>query len=442
MSLNTIAQKSGLILGMRHSIARDLVPTLHTTVIEQQRICAVVEELCSALQTFCPRVEPSNLIEGAFTLDPQGLGHLYGDYQTWAKSVHRYLRARHWRASVGVGFHRHRCLAVARIKRGPWVIDTPQQERTLSNSVSLTSLGLSGAICEDLSLLGVESLGDFLALSVGEIHSRFGAEASGLHRLFDDQEQLPIQARAFEDPIEVSFQLEPPDHDLHRLLFAIKGALHSLLSQSSARAEAVCALKVALHIEHAPVQIERIEPAEPTTDLMTLLELIRLRFGQKQFEGDIEEVVLTAQTERHQFTQQKLLKEATKRDPDAANRALARVRAAYGTHAVSQASVHPAHLPEAKFRWNKETAVHRGVYHATGRPRLIRRLYAKPKPLSKPIFKDDSITEVQGPYRISGGWWKREVERDYYYATNVDGDLLWLFYDKPRKRWYVHGVVD
>jgi protein ImuB len=49
---------------------------------------------------------------------------------------------------------------------------------------------------------------------------------------------------------------------------------------------------------------------------------------------------------------------------------------------------------------------------------------------------------MYGPYRVSGGWWKRLVERDYYYAETDHGDLLWLFYDRPRKRWFLHGVLD
>ena len=53
-----------------------------------------------------------------------------------------------------------------------------------------------------------------------------------------------------------------------------------------------------------------------------------------------------------------------------------------------------------------------------------------------------AIEHMYGPYRVSGGWWKRLVERDYYYAETDHGDLLWLFYDRPRQRWFLHGVLD
>jgi protein ImuB len=83
---------------------------------------------------------------------------------------------------------------------------------------------------------------------------------------------------------------------------------------------------------------------------------------------------------------------------------------------------------------------------------MIRRVYARPRPLAprKPkepeagpsLAKDHAIEHMYGPYRVSGGWWKRLVERDYYYAETDHGDLLWLFYDRPRKRWFLHGVLD
>jgi hypothetical protein len=83
-----------------------------------------------------------------------------------------------------------------------------------------------------------------------------------------------------------------------------------------------------------------------------------------------------------------------------------------------------------------------------------------------------------GPYRVSGGWWAREVTRDYYYARAAveargssareprndcahaqeprastdcahapeprasNASLLWVFFDVPRNAWFLHGVVD
>ncbi|MEZ4326231.1 MAG: hypothetical protein R3B40_13510 [Polyangiales bacterium] len=54
----------------------------------------------------------------------------------------------------------------------------------------------------------------------------------------------------------------------------------------------------------------------------------------------------------------------------------------------------------------------------------------------------ERVQRMYGPYRVSGGWWKRTVERDYYYAETDAGGLLWVYWDRPRAAWFLHGTVD
>jgi protein ImuB len=450
--LNALAKKGRLRIGMRQTVARDLLPTLHTAVVSQERVVEIKKELVTSLQTFSPRVEAIDH-PGAFHLDPEGLQRLYGGYHTWATSIHRYLRARHWHNAVTVGFHRHRALAVAMTHAGVTILKSSDEEHKQSNVTPLREFDLPGALCESLGTLGIETLGDFLAVPVGELHSRFGERASALHDLFTEGLQLPIQPHAFDEPARISFQIEPPDDDQHRLLFAIKGALHSLLHQVRARGEAIQSLRLSLHLERAPMHEEHVEPATPTLDLMLVLELIRLRLGEISLAGAVEEVELLANTVRASAEQVALPGHQPRRDMGAAHRALARIRAAYGEHSVTRARVREAHLPEASFRW--EPIQHARVGEQNEAPpvsSMVRRVFARPKPLpprvpKKPeagpsLTEDQAIEHMYGPYRVSGGWWKRLVERDYYYAETDHGDLLWLFYDRPRKRWFLHGVLD
>ena len=450
--LNTLARKSRIRIGMRQTVARDLLPNLHTAVVSPEETSEVRRELITSLQTFSPRVEAIDHA-GAFHIDPEGLRRLYGGYRNWAISIHRYLQARHWRNSVTVGFHRHRALAVAMMHGGVTVLGSVDEEREQSNETPLCEFGLPGELCESLEALGIETLGDFLALPAGELHSRFGARASALHDLFAEDIQLPIQPHAFEEPARISFQVDPPDEDQTRLLFAIKGALHSLLHQVRARGEAIQSLELSLHLERAPLHRENIEAASPTLDLMLVLELIRLRLGEVSLQGAVEEVELLANTVRAHAEQVALPGHQPRRDMSAAHRALARVRAAYGEHSVTKARVREAHLPEASFRW--EPIQHARVGEQSEAPAvssIVRRVYARPKPLpprepkepeaGPSLERNHTIEHMYGPYRVSGGWWKRLVERDYYYAETDHGDLLWLFYDRPRKRWFLHGVLD
>ena len=450
--LNALARKSRLRIGMRQTVARDLLPSLHSAVVSPDESSELSRELIRALQTFSPRVEALEHA-GAFHLDPQGLKRLYGDYHNWATSIHRYLQARQWRNSVTVGFHRQRSLAVAMTQNGVRILKNEDEEREQSNRTSLREFDLPGELCESFGALGIETLGDFLAVPAGELLSRFGAEASALHDSFADDMQLPIQPHSFDEPTQISFQVDPPDDDQTRLLFAIKGALHSLLHQVRARGESIRALELSLHLERAPLHQEQIEPASASLDLMLLLELIRLRLGESNLKGAVEEVEIVAKTVRAQAEQVALPGHQARRDMRAAHRALDRIRAAYGEQSVTKARLREAHLPEASFRWEpiQEARLGEPPEH-TPVSSMVRRVYARPKPLpprlpkepeaGPSLAKEHAIEHMYGPYRVSGGWWKRLVERDYYYAETDHGDLLWLFYDRPRKRWFLHGMLD
>lgn len=450
--LNGLAAKSRLRIGMRQIVARDLLPHLRTAVVSSDQTSRVIADLVTSLQTFSPKVEAS-AHDGAFYVDPEGLRGLYGGHRNWATCVHRYLRARRWQSAVTVGFHRHRALAVAMTRAGVTILETPEEERMRANEAPLRSFHLPGRVCEGLRALGIETLGDFLSIPAGELHSRFGAEASSLHDSFAESLQLPIQPHGFDEPARISFQVDPPDDDQHRLLFAVKGALHSLLHQVRARGEAIQSLDLSLRLDRASTHRDHLEPASPTLDLMLLLELIRLRLGETQLQGAVEEVEILATTVDAVAEQAPLPGHQPHLDMSAAHRALARIRAAYGPHSVTRARIREAHLPEASFQWEPADLARIGNHSAVPViSSMIRRVYAKPKALRSrepqtpeagpSLGANQAIEHLYGPYRVSGGWWKRLVERDYYYAETNRGDFLWLFYDRPRKRWFLHGVLD
>ena len=81
---------------------------------------------------------------------------------------------------------------------------------------------------------------------------------------------------------------------------------------------------------------------------------------------------------------------------------------------------------------------------------LVRRVYAQPLPLPpRPSHEPEAwlgsggaVVAMYGPYRIAGGWWLRRRERDYHFIELQNGELLWIFYDRPARRWFLHGVVD
>ncbi|MDP7640334.1 MAG: DNA polymerase Y family protein, partial [Candidatus Hydrogenedentes bacterium] len=54
---------------------------------------------------------------------------------------------------------------------------------------------------------------------------------------------------------------------------------------------------------------------------------------------------------------------------------------------------------------------------------------------------DGPVEESIGPHIVSGGWWRKEIERAYYYVRTRKGRWLWIYYDQKRRRWFLQGEV-
>jgi protein ImuB len=369
LELDRLALRRGLRPGLRQGVARSLVPDLRTAVVRETELEALESELVRGLQAFSPRIEPvPDEVGAAFFADPRGLERLFGGLDVWASSVHRYLRARRLRASVVCGHHPWLALALARTGHRARVLASPEQERAEAEALSLRALGFAEKLCEPLEMLGIETLGGFLAIPSGELCTRFGRDAAELHRRHGERGQLPLQPVGIELPRRVQLELDEPTTELETLLFVAKSGLDPLLAELSERGERPLALLVELHLEtHAPpgpfgtpartlteeerTWVERLEPAEPTADPKVWLELLRLRFGALELPASVLELALEAEPTPTIGHQLQTLTERPKRDVLAAARALARVRATFGDGSVTKATLHEAHLPEARFRW-------------------------------------------------------------------------------------------
>ncbi len=189
---------------------------------------------------------------------------------------------------------------------------------------------------------------------------------------------------------------------------------------------------------------------------MQILGLVRLRLEALRLTAPVEEMTLTAVPVKADAEQLLLFARRPRRELEAANRALARLRAAFGSHAVLRARLTAGHLPAGQFRWEP-------LERLEGEPRprlpsgetaaLVRRLYAKPVQLASPSRHDADgwvpshmtcgpVLRLHGPYIVAGRWWRGAVHREYYFADMQRGDVLWVFYDRPRRRWFLEGRVE
>ena len=448
--VNAPAYRAGVRPGLRYAAGCSLTPDLRAGAISPSEIDEAVETITKRLRYFTPEVEPSVKEPGVFWLNGAGLTRLYPSHEAWARLIAVDLNGMGFRATVVVGFTRFGTYAVAKAQNGIVVLDNPVDERVAARQVQLEYLEIDPDLLNTLMKLGVTTVGAFLALPAGGLLTRFGEAAYRLHRMASGELWTPLQPLKPQEPIRQRLILDDPETDAMRLLFRLKGLLHPLLQTLAVRGEVLAGLTLQFRLDGGEWCEERICPAAPTLDPVQILDLVRLRLETIKLLSGVIEIELTASTVLALAEQHRLIVERPRRDQEAANRALARIRATFGDEAVGRVRLADGHLPEASFRWEpleqglgvrgegsgSQSAI-RNPQSETAKRSLVRRIFARPIPLRLP---PDSTRH--GPYIVSGGWWGRETHRDYYFAETRRGELLWVYYDQSRHNWFLHGTVE
>ena len=264
---------------MRYGAALVLAPALRAGEVTPADVDRAVAAIAEQLLRFTPGVEPCGAEPGVFWLDASGLSQLHGSLRQWATAVGTALGEAGWQPAVACGFTRFGVHAVARAATAgapPTVVRDPDAERILAGQVPLDRLGIDAALCGSLARLGVRTVRAFLALPADGVRRRFGQAAYDLHQRATGGLQPPVQPLRVAEPLVAHSDLEHPETDAGRLLFAIKRLLDRVLAAATARHETLASLTLHLRLDRAAACTERLRPAAPTLDVAEWLNLVRL----------------------------------------------------------------------------------------------------------------------------------------------------------------------
>jgi protein ImuB len=459
------ARRQRVLPGMRYAAALSLARGLRAGAVAEDEIAAGVAQVVETLRGFTPDVEPAAGQPGVFWLRADGLTLLYPSLEEWGQKIHAALRQLGFTARVVVGWSRFGSYAAARGGAGAQVVTFPDAaaERRAAARVTLDRLDLPPAVRDELGKLGVRTAGALARLPASGLRRRYGAEAHRLHQMASGDLEVPLHPAPAIEPIVRSEDLEHAETDASRLLFGVRRALPALLAALARRGEALAELRVKLTLERAAVRTEgfRLSPAAPTLDEKQIVDLVRLRLETASLRAGVTAIDLEAVGTPATVEQLRLFAEKPRRDLRAAAVGMARVRARFGDAAVVRARLLDGHLPEARFGWEEvrelppaaaASSSSAAAVAGTTDPPLVRRIYARPQALFPPPEHDPdgwrlgevegAVVRSNGPFAISGGWWAKEVHREYHFAETERGHVLWVFYDRRRRRWFLQGRIE
>lgn len=431
------ARRAGVRTGMRHGAALSLAPELRAAVVPPEEVAAVVDDLVKRLLAFTPGVEPSAQEPGVFFLDASGLARLHGPPAAWAGALLAGVADAGLRARTAVGFTRFGVYAAARTAREDVVVFAAADDETrAARAAPLERLGVPAAAREGLAKLGVRTVADLLRLPEDGLRRRFGEETRRLRRFAAGTDSPPLARVIPAPPLAARVALERPETDAARLLFLVKRMLDGLLALAATRGEVVAELAWTFALDRGPPVEERIRPAAPTLDASQILDLVRLRLAALRLPAGVVEASLSATGTPAGEDQLRLFVERPRRDPAAAERAFARLRAEHGEDVVVVARLCDGHLPEEQFAWERADGLVAPRPKIAVDPPLVRRFFAEPVRIPPP----ESDARLHGPYLVRTRWWTdAPVACGHWFVETERRRLSWVRHVLVGETWFLIG---
>lgn len=442
---NNSAKQSGIEAQLSLSTALALCPDLLTLQQQPEREHATLQQLALIAYSFSPVVI---IAEQGLWLELSGCEKLFHSYRQLLQQLQKNLSLLCTQIDMGIAGSAD----AARLLCRPGFRYELPESAELEQQLRLTPLNLLRVPRrqqQSFYQLGLNSLGDLLALPRAELASRFGAGIVDQLQLLLGEK--PCQLERFKPPLTFDDLLQSPQGIFSKqgLLFPMKTLLQRLSIYLQAR-QCYCR------------KIEwRFEPliGEPSSMSVSLsgsqnswtmlLDLSRLQLDRIDLPASIETIILSSDDFVDGLPEGlDLFGTAPSSDKALAgetsletSRLIDSLRARLGPEALQQPALGSNYLPEeagqvvALGERQQLAADHSG----------LQPLWLLPKPIAiqlrnQQLFWRQPLYILSGPQRLSDNWWQTDQQRDYYLACDNQGSRYWLFKQAGTDRWFVQGL--
>ena len=473
------AARRGVRLGMTLPQARAACDPVDVLPWDEEALARETARASAAFLTASPQVTPVTDAPGCWWIGAQGFDGLGGE-GALATLLLALARAWHPHARVAVA---DSCVAARAATWSTRAATTPRHIAPGGDAAYLATVPLALIPMDDelrttCLALGLRTAGALATLAPQDVERRWGAEGLAAWRLARGDDPRRATLARPEDPHVVTQELAPPVPTTEPILFVVRAALDRLVRTLAAEGRAIAAVALTLTLDgDRPRQVTReARPAAPVARVAPLFERCRALLESWPLDAPVRAVTVRIARIAHAPAEQGDLLHTAWRDPEAAEAALARLRAAFGTDAVVRAVRQDAYAPDRAAIWAP-------VESATGpAPATVTSpvgpIGASPHPATRPTpwpstaamrrldpperitvtvdatgtpqeirWRGDRrhIARAEGPERLSGDWWQpTPFARDYWRCradagTDAGGTLLCY---RDATGWWLQGWDD
>ena len=327
-----------------------------------------------------------------------------------------------------------------------------QMAKTAFAAIKIDHLEIDEKTKAKLHHCGFSSFRDLQNIDTVELGQRFGKEFLNYLEQLEGTKADPQTGVHPIENFEACLDFAEPISNLHWIEQQIKRLLADLHDFINSR-QLFCRSFTwrFFHENNQLLDTVHIEMSSKHSTLASMLELSQLRLTQLNLKWEFSSIELTS---KHLYLKTLFNDDLFDPKPDLEqfNQLIDKLSNRLGHTALFRLSHCAEQLPEmANTRQHindngivKEDKAHY-IKHTLKDQSQHQPLWllANPKYLAqqnnKPIYKGP-LNIINGPNRISSHWWSKPQSRDYYLARQINGRLLWVYFDRDKRNWYLHGL--
>jgi protein ImuB len=414
------------------------------------------------LAAWCEQFSPAIAIEepDCLYMDLTGLVPIFGSEQSLITQMRRVFHERRLIMQVAVTDTYAGAWALSHCSGEHVSIVPPGKMCEAIGPLSISGLNLAEQIESTLRELGVETIGQLMAIPRDELASRF--DSALISRLNQAAGQQSEYIEPYYAPAELTqaLEFEAPLSNREAIGTVTIELLTRLIPVVQHQQKGIIKFVCEYACEHEPTVRIIVALYQPTTSIKHLGELTLLQLETLRFSGPISKVrLLVCGTAKMQTAQLELFNEDNIAEQ---KRQLAllinRLSSRLGQSAVVRPFLVADAQAEFSYRYrpltDQQRTTKRKPVKSCGPLQRPIRLLSKLVPLQvlgivegpPKVFhwrgESFDVKRTWGPERIQAGWWRGRYERrDYYHVETDNGNRFWLF-RRGDGGWFLHGIFD